>query len=114
MSCVALVLTCAAAAAPAAGEASVSAINLDAARKQFQAAQEICARDGGKFWGVSLCGPILLVDPQTRTVVANRRDGEGVLKAKGGVFTGSLPNSVNISNTPTQWAGKLWTQLLHP
>jgi hypothetical protein len=82
MSCVALVLTCAAAAAPAAGEAFVSAINLDAARKQFQAAQEICARDGGKFWGVSLCGPILLMDPQTRTVVANRRDGEGVLKAR--------------------------------
>lgn len=114
MSRVALGLTCVAASALAAGEASVAAINLDAARKQFRAAQEICARDGGKFWGVSLCGPIMLVDPQTRTVVANQRDGEGVLRPERGVFTGSLPNSVNISNTPTQWAGKLWTQLIWP
>jgi hypothetical protein len=98
----------------AADEPSVSPINLGAARQQFRAAQEICGRDGGRLWGVSLCGPIMLVNPQSRQVVANQRDGEGVLKEDGGVYTGSLPSSVNISSTPTQWTGVLWTQLIWP
>ena len=97
-----------------AADESISPIDLDAARQQFRAAQEICGRDAGRFWGVSLCGPILLVDPQSRQVVANQQDSEGALKKNGSVFTGSLPASVNISNTPTQWAGVLWTQLIWP
>lgn len=98
----------------AADETSVSPIKLDAAGQQFQAAQEICEADGGRFWGVSLCGPIMFVDPQSRQVVANQRDGEGALKEEGGVFLGSLPAAVDIANTPTQWSGVLWTQLIWP
>ena len=97
-----------------AADESIAPINLDAARQQFRAAQQICGRDAGRLWGVSLCGPILLVEPQSRQVVANQQDAEGVLKKNGDVFTGSLPVSVNISNTPTQWAGVLWTQLIWP
>ena len=108
-----IVLSCLAIPALAADE-SIAPINLDAARQQFRAAQEICARDAGRLWGVSLCGPILLVDPQSRQVVTNQQDGEGVLKKNGDVFTGSLPAAVNISNTATQWAGVLWTQLIWP
>ena len=95
-------------------ERSDSPINLDAARQQFQAAQEICGADGGRFWGVSLCGPIMFVDPQSRRVVANQKDGEGVLQEDGGVFTGSLPTSQNIASTPTQWSGVLWSQIIWP
>jgi hypothetical protein len=109
-----LVLSCLVMPVFAAGKTAVSQIDLDAARQQFQAAQEICGRDGGRFWGVSLCGPIMLVEPQSRLVVANQKDSEGVFKEAGGVYTGSLPTSVNISSTPTQWAGVLWTQLIWP
>jgi hypothetical protein len=108
-----IVLSCLAIPVFAADE-SIAPINLDAARQQFRAAQEICGRDAGRLWGVSLCGPILLVDPQSRQVVANQQDGEGALKKNGDVFTGSLPASINISNTPTQFAGVLWTQLIWP
>jgi hypothetical protein len=97
-----------------AADESNSTINLAAARQQFRAAQEICGRDAGRFWGISLCGPMMFVDPQSRQVVANQQDREGVLNKNGGVFTGSLPPSVNISNSPTQWAGLLWTQLIWP
>jgi hypothetical protein len=113
MNRLALALSCLAIQAFAADESN-SPIDLDAARQQFRAAQEICGRDAGRFWGVSLCGPILLVDPQSRQVVANQQDSEGALKKNGGVFIGSLPASVNISNSPTQWAGVLWTQLIWP
>jgi hypothetical protein len=110
----ALFLCCLAIPAFAAEESSDSPIDLDIARQQFQAAQEICGTDGGKFWGVSLCGPILFVDPPSRQVVANRKDGAGALKQEGDVFTGVLPTSVNIASTPTQWSGVLWTQIIWP
>ena len=85
----------------------------DAARV-FAEAEVICQRDGGKLWGQSLCGPILLVDYTDRSVVANVADGQGKLIASGKVFTGTLPESVIIANTPTEWSGVRWTQLLWP
>jgi hypothetical protein len=97
-----------------AGEEPASPIDLGAARQQFRAAQEICSADGGKFWGVSLCGPILFVDPQTRRVVANQPDAEGMLQQQDGIYVGSLPTSINVSNTPTQWSGVLWSQIFWP
>ena len=107
-------LSCLAIQAFAAEESAVSPLDVNIARQQFQAAQDICGRDGGRFWGVSLCGPILFVDPPSRQVVANRKDGAGVLKQEGDVFTGVLPTSVNIASTPTQWSGVLWTQIIWP
>lgn len=85
----------------------------DAARV-FAEAQALCERDDGALWGTSLCGPILLVDYTDRAVVSNVADKEGRLIAAGSVFTGTLPESVIIANTPTEWAGVRWTQLLWP
>ena len=110
----ALILFCLAIPAFAAEDVAVSPINLDAARQGFQAAQELCVADGGRFWGISLCGPIMFSDPQSRRVVANQMDAEGVLKEVNGVFIGTLPVSLNISSTPTQWSGVLWTQIIWP
>jgi hypothetical protein len=110
----AFILSCLALPAFAAAETVVSPINLSAARQSFQAAQDICGADGGKFWGVSLCGPIFFIDPQTRRLVASQKDGAGVLKEEDGVFVGSLPAAQNIASTPTEWAGVLWTQIIWP
>lgn len=89
-------------------------IPVDAAREVFAQATSICERDGGKLWGVSLCGPIMLVDPQSRQLVANQADAEGVLKAHGGVLTGVLPADQNVANTAVEWSGTRWTQMLWP
>lgn len=84
------------------------------AAEVFAQARAICERDGGALWGQSLCGPILLVDYTDRSVVANVADTQGQLTAAGPVFVGTLPESVIIANTPTQWSGLRWTQLLWP
>jgi hypothetical protein len=94
-------------AAPAA-----AAIDRDKAAAVFQEARTICERDGGALWGRSLCGPILLVDPDDRSVVANQADAAGLLKPSGAVFTGVLPPADNIANTPTEWSGTRWTELV--
>jgi hypothetical protein len=77
-------------------------------------ARALCTKDGGKLWGTSLCGPLLLVERSTRKVVANQPDAEGRLSPLSGVYVGTLPPEVGIGNTATQWAGVRWTMLLWP
>jgi hypothetical protein len=87
-------------------------IPLDRARNVLEEARLACAEDAGALWGLSLCGPLVLVDPQTRFAVANQADGGGVLRAEGGVFAGVLPPDVVVANTATRWSGKLWTMVM--
>ena len=84
------------------------------ARQYFQQADSICRKDNGRLWGVSLCGPMLFVDPASHMAVANQADGEGQLSPTNGVFQGKLPQSVNVSNTAIQWAGVKWTMIAWP
>ena len=84
------------------------------ARQYFEEAQTLCDLDHGRLWGVSLCGPIMFVDPQSRYIVANKADANGVLKAEGNVFVGYLPKDQNVANTATKWSGVRWTQILWP
>jgi hypothetical protein len=104
-----LVVALAVAAAPARG-----AIPPDQAMAIFQEAQGICARDAGALWGRGLCGPMLLVDPNDLTIVANQADAGGVLKPSGPIFIGNLPPSEILANTPVEWSGTRWTELLWP
>ncbi|MEO8367196.1 MAG: hypothetical protein ABI538_13430 [Pseudoxanthomonas sp.] len=91
-----------------------AAVDPDGAAMVFTEAKALCEHDGGALWGRSLCGPVLLVDPADRSVIANQADAEGALSAHGGWFTGVLPASVTVANTPTEWSGTRWTQLLWP
>jgi hypothetical protein len=89
-------------------------IDLNAADQTFHEAQQICMADHGKLWGVSLCGPIMFVDPQSRFLVANQPDAHGVLQQQGEVFTGLLPSAELMANTAVYWSGVYWTQMLWP
>jgi hypothetical protein len=89
-------------------------IPIESARAYFAEAQSLCQADRGQLWGVSLCGPIMFVDPNSRFLVANQADAMGVLKADGGVFDGYLPPDQLVANTAVQWSGVYWTQMLWP
>ena len=89
-------------------------IPVDTARKYFAEAQSLCMTDHGRLWGISLCGPIMFVDPNSRYLVANQADAKGLLKADAGVFVGILPRDQNIANTAVEWSGVLWTEMLWP
>ena len=91
-----------------------AAIDPGRAQAMFKEAAQLCGRDAGALWHHSLCGPILLVDWTDNTAVANRADPGGVLKPVGPVFAGTLPPDVIIANTPIEWSGLRWTELLWP
>src|SRR5690348_18439307 len=73
---------------PAVSRADAPTIDATLAHRYFEEAAQQCRADGGRLWGKSLCGPILLVEPASRRVVANQADGEGRLHAEGGVYVG--------------------------
>ena len=85
-----------------------------AASDAFHEAQTLCQADGGRLWRHSLCGPMLFVDPQTRAVVANQPDADGVLRKDGAVYAGTLPQNLNASNTAIKWLGTEWSEILWP
>ena len=73
---------------------------------------EMCQADGGRLWGLSLCGPVIVVDPQTRAAWANQADAGGVLRAAGTGWIGVLPDDAPIANTAIEWSGVRWTMLM--
>lgn len=102
-------------AAVAAGSAPAAAsIDPSAAAAVFREADSLCMRDRSTLWGRPVCGPILLVDPTDRSAIANQADAGGELRPAGSVYVGRFAEPAILSNTPTQWSGTRWTQLLWP
>lgn len=97
-----------------AAQPAFAAVDPAGAADVFAEARVICQRDAGRLWRHSLCGPILLVDPVDRSVVANQADDDGMLKASGQVFTGTLPASEILANTSVPWSGVRWSEMLWP
>lgn len=67
-----------------------------------------------ELWDRDLYGPLLLVDPTTREAFANMPDKEGALILKDGIYIGTLPREVPVSNTDINWNGLNWAMLELP
>lgn len=90
------------------GEKSTTYFTPEKALQYFKGLKEICDHDNGALWGKNLYGPIMFVDRESRRIVANMPDKEGLLKGKDGVFTGVYPKELLISNTPVNYGGTLF------
>ena len=110
----ALVPACAMFAFAAAHAETPPPIDIAQAKAVFAETKDISDMEGGRLWGMKLYGAMFFVDPETRYVVANEPDPQGILHAQGDVYVGTLPKDVIISNAPTEWEGKRWTQLMWP
>lgn len=77
-------------------------------------AGRLCAGDGGALWGRSLCGPIALVDRQTRLVIANDTVPGRRWLPYGGGYVSTLPSDRFIANTSFTWNAREWTMVALP
>jgi hypothetical protein len=89
-------------------------IDSTVARRFLLEAAAVTAGDAGRLWGRSLAGPLLFVDPVTRTMLADSADVEGRLTPWGAFYTGQLPPSENAANTAFRWAGRTWAMIMWP
>ena len=67
------------------------------AQEFFNEAQALCERDGGRLWGVSICGPMVIADRQTQTIATSRPAPEG-----------ARPQLLGLVNAPIEWGGVTW------
>lgn len=87
---------------------------IEQAAGAFAATRAASERDGGRLWGQPLYGPILLIDPASRRILANQADAEGKLRAEGPIYAGQYPADQPIANTAVDWAGVHWATILLP
>src|SRR3954452_15817376 len=67
------------------------------AQRWFEEATKLCERDAGRLWGMSLCGPMVIVDPATGTRATSQPEPEGPPPR----FSGS-------ADGPVTWGGARW------
>jgi hypothetical protein len=67
-----------------------------------------------RHWAVPLCGPLVLVDPQTRLAVANQPDPEREFEPADGVFIGRWDDARPVANTAVEWHGEHWAMAMLP
>jgi hypothetical protein len=67
------------------------------ARRYFQEATQLCKRDAGRLWGVSLCGPMVIVDAVTGTRATSQPEPEG-----------PPPRFPGFADGPVSWGGLRW------
>jgi len=89
-------------------------IDFEIVTKIFKEYEKICQQDDGKLWGVSLYGPLMFVDRESRIIVANVQDKGGDLKKQNEIFQGRLPENQGIGNTTFNWNNQQWTMVVWP
>ena len=55
-----------------AATAAEAQVQPELAKQYFEEATKLCERDAGRLWGVSLCGPMVIVDQATGTRATSR------------------------------------------
>lgn len=63
----------------------------------FKEAAALCEREGGRLWGVSLCGPMVFADAATRSIATNQPTP-----------TANRPPQLGFVQAPIEWAGTRW------
>jgi hypothetical protein len=89
---------------------------LDTARAltALREARSACEIDAGALWKRNLCGPIALVDRQTRIVIANDTVAGRRFVRFGDAYLTTLPDNQYVANTGFQWVGRTWTMIALP
>jgi hypothetical protein len=77
---------------------AVAQVDQQRAQEYFKEAQALCERDGGRLWGVSLCGPMVIADAATGTIATSEP-----------APAGDRPRAIGFVNAPVQWGGITWS-----
>ncbi len=76
---------------------ALAQVDQQLAQEYFKEVQALCERDGGRLWGVSLCGPMVIADAGTRTLATSQP-----------APAGDRPRELGFVNAPLQWGGTTW------
>jgi hypothetical protein len=80
-----------------AATAADAQVQPELARRDFEQVTKFCQRDAGRLWGVSLCGPMVIVDPTTGTRATSQPEPEG-----------PAPSFPRFADGAVSWGGLRW------
>jgi hypothetical protein len=80
-----------------AATAAEAQVQPELARRYFEEAAKLCERDAGRLWGVSLCGPLVIVDQATGTRATSQPEPAG-----------PTPRFSGFADGPVSWGGLRW------
>jgi hypothetical protein len=80
-----------------AATAAEAQVQPELAKRYFEEATKLCERDAGRLWGVSLCGPMVIVDQATGTRATSQPEPEG-----------PPPRFSGFADGPVSWGGLRW------
>jgi len=76
---------------------ALAQVDQQRAQEYFKEVQALCEREGGRLWGVSLCGPMVVADLRTQTIATSQPAPEG-----------PRPRLLGLVNAPIEWGGRTW------
>lgn len=79
-------------------DAAVAQVDDARAAVYFEEAAVLCEREGGRLWGVSLCGPMVFADPVTGTIATNQPAPEA-----------PRPRVLGYANAALEWGDERWS-----
>src|SRR4030095_3760639 len=68
------------------------------AEMYFREAKELCDRDNGRLWAVSLCGPMVFTDARPQPIATSQPPPDG-----------ARPGGLGFLNAPVTWGGERWS-----
>jgi hypothetical protein len=77
---------------------AVAQVDQQRAQEFFKEARALCDRDGGRLWGMSLCGPMVIADRRTQTFATSQPAPDG-----------PRPPVLGLVNATVEWGGERWT-----
>jgi hypothetical protein len=77
--------------------AAAAQVKPEIAKRYFEEATKLCERDAGRLWGVSLCGPMVIVDQASGTRATSQPEPEG-----------PSPRLPGFADGPVSWGGERW------
>jgi hypothetical protein len=76
---------------------AVAQVDQQRAQEFFTEVQALCEREGGRLWGLPLCGPMVIGDLRTQTFATSQPAPEA-----------PRPRLLGLVNAPLEWGGKTW------
>lgn len=73
-------------------------VDQDRADGYFREAKRLCEREGGRLWGVALCGPMVFADARSHTIATNEPTPDA-----------PRPRALGYANAPMAWGGERWS-----
>ena len=95
-----------------AAASTAPSIPMAAAAAVFARAHALCSADGGRLWGVSLCGPLMLADPRTGAAITNTPVSGA--RRIGAYYLLTLARNEPIANAPFEYDGIRFAQVTWP